>query len=99
MIKLNCYNYNTQLVGLLGIRLRIEGLLVRVSVSAESLCCVLEQDTIRRLVLVQLRKTGNCLDMTEKLLIGTQSIKANKQNEVTTVHRTENHRNGTLAHT
>ena len=70
MIKLNCYNYNTQLVGLLGIRLRIEGLLVRVSASAESLCCVLEQETIDRLVMVQPRKTGNCPDMTEKLLTG-----------------------------
>ena len=33
---------------------------------AESLCCVLEQDTFHCLVLVQPRKT--CPDMTEKLL-------------------------------
>ena len=39
--------------------------------STEAMPCVLEQDTILWLVLVQPRKTVNCPGMTEKLLTGT----------------------------
>ena len=47
-----------QLIECLSVRLGIQGLLVRVSPPAESLCCVLEQNTISTaLVLVQLK---NC---------------------------------------
>ena len=49
----------------------MEGLLVQDSLPVELLCCVLEKATfIRYLVLVQPTKTGNCPDMTEKLLTG-----------------------------
>ena len=45
----------------------------------EPLCCVHELDFIRCLVLVQPRKTGNCPDMTEVLLTGTQSTNRNNK--------------------
>ena len=56
---------------------RDEGSLVRDSPLADSLCCFLEHDFdfIHCLVLVQLRKTGNRPDITEKLLTGMQGIK------------------------
>ena len=49
-----------------------QGLLVRDSPLAESLSCVLDQETLSAaLALVQPRKTGNHTDMTEKLLTET----------------------------
>ena len=54
-----------------GVKLGIEGSLVRNSPLGESLCYVLEHDFIHCLVLVQLRRTGNRPDVTEKLLTGT----------------------------
>ena len=56
---------------------RIEGLLVQASPLLKSLCCVLEQNTIRCLVLVKPRKTCPC--MTEKLLTGMKKYNSNKE--------------------
>ena len=52
---------------------------VRDSPPAESLRCVLEQDTLSaaKCILVQFRKTDNRPDMTDKLLTGALNIKSN----------------------
>ena len=55
--------------------LGIQGLLVRGSPQAESLCCAIGQDTfICCFELVQPRKTGNRPDMTEKLMTRTKNL-------------------------
>ena len=48
--------------------------------SSLALCCFLENPLLEHiicLVLVQPRKTGNCPDMTEKLLTGTKRVNTN----------------------
>ena len=54
------------------VRLEIKGMVFQDSPLAETLCCVLEQDTsfIHCLILVHSRKTRNCPGMTETLLTG-----------------------------
>ena len=80
-IRVNFKGFNSYVyLGFYLRRLGIQGLLVRGSPQAESLCFVLGQDTFFCcLELDQPRKTENSPDMTEKLLTGMKKTLTNKQ--------------------